>query len=97
LKRASPRELILKHFCLHPESISGTLYDGPIGHSTASHEEGDADQSFVTRYTHFGGRAVLHHVQQRNDDGSRKIDITEECAQFQVAFSQQFRRFARSA
>ena len=75
LKRAAPRELILKHLCLHPEGPAGALHDGAIGHGVASHEECDADQPLVTCHAHLGGRAVLHQVEQRDEGGGREIDV----------------------
>src|ERR1041385_5968977 len=82
LKFSCAREFILQHPGLHPSCTTGALYDGTVGHGTASHEESNPDHSIITRQTHFRTRSVFHGVEQRDDCRRREIDIIKVSAEF---------------
>ncbi len=57
--------------------MARTLHHGPIRHGFAAHEQGDADDALVADHGDFGGRAILHDVQQGHDGGGREIDVAQ--------------------
>ena len=38
-------------------------------------EERDPDNAFIAHHRDLGGRAILHHIQERDDRGDRKIHM----------------------
>jgi len=75
-------ELVLDHLRPQPVAVAGALHDGATGRRLSAHEERDADDAFVADHGDLGRRAVLHHVEKRDDRGRREVDVTERRSGF---------------
>ena len=68
-------ELVLEPLAHQPVSVAGALDDRPARRRLAPHEQGDPDDAFVADHRNLRGRAVLHHVQERDDRIGWKVDM----------------------
>ena len=78
--RAEPAELGLEQVGLEAVSVPGALHHRAAGRGVAAHEQRYAENALVADDGDFGRRAILHHVQQRNDAGRREVDVSQRGA-----------------
>ena len=62
--------------------MARALHDRAAGRRLAAHEQRDADHAFVADDGDLGRRAVLHHVEQRDDRRRREVDVAQRAARF---------------
>ena len=60
-------ELFLDRPGLQLETMAGALNHRAAGRGFTAHEQRDSHQPFVPHHGDLGRRAVLHHVEERND------------------------------
>ncbi len=77
---AVPLELLLESYARQTVCGTGALHDCAVGGGFASHEQRDTDRAVVPHDGDFRGRAVFHHVQERDDGVGRKIDVAQDIA-----------------
>ena len=78
--RAGAFELVLDDAGAQAPALARALHHGAAGRGLAAHEQRDADHAFVADHRNLGRRAVLHHVQQRDDGRGREVHMAERAA-----------------
>src|ERR1700687_697449 len=73
-------KLVLEFLAEQPVSITGALYDRAVRGRFAAHEQRDSNETLVSYYGDFRGRAGFHHVQKRYDRVGGKIDVAQDIA-----------------
>src|ERR1035441_9152892 len=58
------------------------------GGRVAPHEQRDADDSFISDDSDLRRFAILHYVEERDNRGSRKVDMAQNAARFIEHLSQ---------
>jgi hypothetical protein len=74
-RRPDASEFVAKILEFEPQGVTRALDHGPIGGRVAAHEHGDAYHAIATNDGDFGGGAVLHGIEQRNDCDRRQVDV----------------------
>jgi nitrogen-specific signal transduction histidine kinase len=60
-------EFLLEPVAGQAIGVAGALHDGAARRGLAAHEQRDPDGAFIADHGDFGGRSILHDVQQRHD------------------------------
>jgi len=71
--------------------VAGGLHDGRTGRRVTTHEQRNADHTFVADASRFGRGAGLHHVVQRDDRGGWKIGVLQLHVRFVEHLAEQER------
>lgn len=73
-------ELRLVECCWQPIAVAGALNHGSVRRGVATHEQRNADQTFVAGHGNFGRSPVFGHIGQRDDRCGRKVDMAQGTA-----------------
>jgi hypothetical protein len=73
-------ELVLELLPDQPVGVAGALHNRPARGGFPTHEQRDADETFVADHRDLRRRAVGQHVQQRHDGIGRKRHVAQEIA-----------------
>jgi hypothetical protein len=77
LEWPTPRKLFLECLRGYFQSVSADLRYSPMGDCATPEEGGDADDSVISRESHFGCGTVAHCVETRHDAGGWKVSIID--------------------
>jgi hypothetical protein len=82
MNRARAVKLLLQDQGVEAVCLARALRDRAAWRRLTAHEQCNANEPFIADDRNFGGRAVFHHVEQRDDRRGRKIDVIEPIAGF---------------
>ena len=60
-------EFLLEAIAREAVRVAGALHDGAARRGFAAHEQRHANGAFVAHHGDFRRRAILHHIEQRDD------------------------------
>ena len=86
--RIAAPEFFFQNARVEPVGLPRALHDGATRRRFAAHEQRHADHALMADDRDFSGRAVLHHIEQRNDRRGRKKDVMKLAARLVQHFSQ---------